>query len=370
MAFQPKTKPGPSAGFTSTTHKNYEQMTISELVLFLRTAYREEDFDKVEEELVNRDAKLKAHIASLHEKIQEERLVRTEAQEKLKRTEEQCEKGKRTKDNYENLLKEVKKNGLLHENTSEELRKKNIALERELKELKKKWVDDANAVAEFRIKIAVLEEERVGDKNDLDALRMKNNELEEAVKKGLKIKEELWTENCKLADEKRQRGELVESMERKFGELSVRVVKLEDDTKLLMSVNASGCGNTEVEPDVGVTFAVKDEEDFGGYEHENDTGGHDHVPLQRSIDTRHSLGAATGRSPSIGYKDALGASGMGFGNGNSAFTSYSFTDLQYCNAPLEILANGAYSWVDPEVLKVSSVLTTSGSLLGMATAIC
>ncbi|RDX64848.1 hypothetical protein CR513_56545, partial [Mucuna pruriens] len=34
------------------------------------------------------------------------------------------------------------------------------------------------------------------------------------------------------------------------------------------------------------------------------------------------------------------------------------------------LANGAYSWVDPEVLKVSSILTKSSSLLGMASAIC
>ncbi|RDX83019.1 hypothetical protein CR513_36118, partial [Mucuna pruriens] len=34
------------------------------------------------------------------------------------------------------------------------------------------------------------------------------------------------------------------------------------------------------------------------------------------------------------------------------------------------LAEGPYSWVDPEILRVSSVLTRSGSLLGMASAIC
>ncbi|RDX93466.1 hypothetical protein CR513_24269, partial [Mucuna pruriens] len=34
------------------------------------------------------------------------------------------------------------------------------------------------------------------------------------------------------------------------------------------------------------------------------------------------------------------------------------------------LADGAYSWVDPEVLRVSSLLMKSGSLLGMASTIC
>lgn len=42
-----------------------------------------------------------------------ERFKRIEAEEKLKKREEQCEKGKRAHENYEKLLKEVKKNGLV-----------------------------------------------------------------------------------------------------------------------------------------------------------------------------------------------------------------------------------------------------------------
>ncbi|RDX70209.1 hypothetical protein CR513_50571, partial [Mucuna pruriens] len=42
----------------------------------------------------------------------------------------------------------------------------------------------------------------------------------------------------------------------------------------------------------------------------------------------------------------------------------------YRDDRVDSLARGAYSWVDPEVLKISSVLKSSGSLLGMASAIC
>lgn len=301
MTFQLKTEPGSPPGFTSSTRGNYyQEMSISDLVSELRAAYKVEHFDQVEEELVKRDAILKAELGSLKEKILEERRVRTEAEEKLKIREEEFEKGKRTKENYEKLLKEVKQNGLLHKNTVEELRQKNLVLEREnreLKELKKKWVEANDTVAELRIRVGELEKEKkAGDKSALDALRMKNNELEEAVKKNLKIQEELRTENCRLTDEKGRREALIESLERKFGELSVRVVKLEDDTKLLMSEDASGGGSTEVKPQAnrGATYA---------------TGWH--VPLQKNGDIHNSLGVATAQSRSKGNEDALDASAGG-----------------------------------------------------------
>ncbi|RDX61925.1 hypothetical protein CR513_59798, partial [Mucuna pruriens] len=44
--------------------------------------------------------------------------------------------------------------------------------------------------------------------------------------------------------------------------------------------------------------------------------------------------------------------------------------ITYRDDRSDSLADSAYSWVDPEVLKVSSVLTKSSSLLGMASAIC
>ncbi|CAJ1971495.1 unnamed protein product [Sphenostylis stenocarpa] len=316
MAFQPKTEPGsPLRSFSTTHKKNYSEMSISELVSVLRVAYQMKDFDKVEEELVNREVKFRAEIGSLREKIEVERLKGIETEERLKIREEQYEKGKRAQENYEQLLKDVKKNGLVEKNTIGELRKKNGALEREvceLKEFKKKRLDDGISVAELRTKIRALEEQKVGDKSGLDVLNRKNIGLEETVKKNLNVIEGLRTENDKLKDEMHERKTLFESLERKYSELSVSVAKLEDDIKLLMSEGASNCGNTEVEPNPGVSYVVKDEEDVGDYELENDTG--EPVPFQRNEDTRHSPDTGIAQAPP--YKrnkdDALRASGVKF----------------------------------------------------------
>ena len=323
MAFQPKAEPGSLAKslprlISTAPAKGYSEMSISELVSVLRVAYQTEDFDKVEEELVKREAKLTAEIGPLRaevgplraevgilgEKIHMASLNRIEAEERLKSIEEQCEKGKRSQEHYEQLLKEVKKNGLV-----EELRKKNVALEREvfeLKEFKRKMQVD---VARLRAKIPVLEEEKARDKSTLDSLKIKNMELEEAVKKNLTVIEGLRTENCRLTDEKHKSKTSFESLERKYSELSASVVRLEDDIKLLLSGDASNCGNTEVEPNPGVSYAVKDEQVIDDYELENDNG--EPAPFQRTKDTRHSLDAATAHSSKKGNKeDALPASGM------------------------------------------------------------
>ncbi|KAK8467197.1 hypothetical protein PHAVU_008G277142 [Phaseolus vulgaris] len=129
MTSQPKTEPGSSPRSISGTNKrSYDEMSISELVSVLRVAFQMKDFDEVEEELVNREAKLRAELGSLKEKIELERLNSIEAEERLKMREEQCEKGKRAQENYEQLLKEVKKSGLVENITIEELRTKNVAL--------------------------------------------------------------------------------------------------------------------------------------------------------------------------------------------------------------------------------------------------
>ncbi|KAL2333133.1 hypothetical protein Fmac_014346 [Flemingia macrophylla] len=72
MAFQLKTEPGSPPDFTSTTHRNYQEIRISGLISELRSAYEVEHYDRVEVELVKRDTKLKSDIGSLHEKIREE----------------------------------------------------------------------------------------------------------------------------------------------------------------------------------------------------------------------------------------------------------------------------------------------------------
>jgi len=270
MAFQPETEPGSSPKSISTTNKKtYDEMSISELVSVLRVAFQMKDFDKVEEELVNREAKHRAEIGSLRKKIEQERLDSIEAEERLKMREEQCEKGKRAQENYEQLLKVVKKSGLVENITIEELRTKNVALEREiceLKEFKKKILDEGKSVVELSAKIRVLEEEKVRDKSALDSLSMKNIELEEAVRKSLTVIEGLRTENGKLTDEKNE-------------------LNLED------------------------VFAVQDEEDVGDHELENDTG--EPVSFQRNEDTHYTVDAGTAQSPNKGNKDeAVGALGM------------------------------------------------------------
>jgi hypothetical protein len=153
-------------------------MNIQELVSVLRTAFIAEDFDRVEEILVNRYNRLQIEILHLQEKFELEKLTRFQAEEDLRKREELCE---RYKNNYETLLKEVKKKSSLTERDNVgELRKKNNALELEvceLRKLKEKWKGDSYALAELRIKVGVLE-------NDKDAIfRVKNSELKKSMKK-------------------------------------------------------------------------------------------------------------------------------------------------------------------------------------------
>ena len=214
-------------------------------------------------------------------------------------SEEQCEKGKRAQDNYEQLLKEVKKSGLVENITIEELRTKNVALESEiceLKEFKKKMIDDGKSVAELRAKIRVLEEEKVGDKSALDSINMKNIELEEVVKKNLIVIEGLRTENGKLTDEKHELKTLFEALERRYSEVCVSDVKLEENIMPLMVDD-----DYELEINLEDVLAVMDEEDV-----ENDTG--EPVTFQRNEDTHYSVDAGTAQSPK--KDEAVGSLGM------------------------------------------------------------
>ncbi|XP_047170225.1 uncharacterized protein LOC124838618 [Vigna umbellata] len=315
MTFQPKTDPGSlPRSIPTATEKEYGEMSISELVDVLRIAYKIEDFDKIEEELVKREAKLRAEIGSLGEKFELERLKRIEVEERLKIREEQYKKGKRAQDNYEQLLKEVKTGRLVEKHAIEEFIKKNVALEGEvyeLKEFRKKMLDEVKSMDELRDKIRVWKEEKVGDKNALDVFIMKNIELQEAVKKNLTVIEGLKNENGKLTDEKHELKTLFESLEKRYSKLRVSDVKLEESTMPLMSEDAFDCGNTEVEPNLGVSFAVKDEKDVSDNELENDTG--EPVPLQRDEDTHYSVDTGTVQSPNKGNKeDAIGALGVKF----------------------------------------------------------
>ncbi|BAT92686.1 hypothetical protein VIGAN_07149000 [Vigna angularis var. angularis] len=56
MTLQPKIESGSlQSSISTTSQKHYSEMSISELVSLLRVVYQVEDFDKIEEELKNRE---------------------------------------------------------------------------------------------------------------------------------------------------------------------------------------------------------------------------------------------------------------------------------------------------------------------------
>jgi len=171
------------------------------------------------------------------------------------------------------------------------LKGKNCELESkvlELEKLKEKWLDDSNALDDLRSKVGVLEDE----KNALAGIEIKNGELKETVNTNLAIISGLRCENRKLTDEKCKGDILLESLNAKFRALHERVARLEDDSNLSMSVNASGGGKNEGDGDVG----------------DNEVGSdivEKSAPLQRNEDVHHSHGVVAGTQPlNKGSKDA------------------------------------------------------------------
>ncbi|KAK7317999.1 hypothetical protein RJT34_02685 [Clitoria ternatea] len=237
-----------------------------------------DEFDRVEQELVSRDADLKALVGPLKEEVRLQKLAMITIEKNLK---------EKAKESHESLLRKIKSKGLIDQNTVAELKIKNEALEREnseLKALKRKWDVDTATFAEVRSRLEI---EKVGNENALDKLKMKNTELAEVVKKNLETIEDLRAENNKLADKKRRFEELNETLETKFEELNERVLKLEVDTKVLMNVDDYASAGVD---EHGITSAV------------NNTRSPT-TTFQRNGDTQHS-------PPSKGKKGVLGDSGM------------------------------------------------------------
>jgi len=140
-----KTEPGSR----SNDHMNMENMSIQDLVSVLRTAFLTEQFDSVEDVLVSRYEKLQTENQHLQQKIQ--------SAEELKKRDETCERGKKAQNNYEKLLKEVKKTSLGFRETIAELEKKNNDLELEVSELRKRVGVLENEKNAFGVKISELE---------------------------------------------------------------------------------------------------------------------------------------------------------------------------------------------------------------------
>ncbi|KAK2378053.1 hypothetical protein QL285_078656 [Trifolium repens] len=306
MKIKIKTKP----------NNNFEQKTIHELVNVLRGTCNFDTFDTIEGVLLNRDMTLRTEKLELQEELQKEVLLRKQAVEKAKQLEEVCEKGKRIKESYETLLKDVKITGLPDRNMIKELKKKNNELECEVRKLKEKCADGENKLDDIRRKNVELVEELENkvleltklkeileeDNIALDELRGKVRVLESdrnAVVARLKIhigelEERVMTHLATISEFKEENYKLCI----KHSKLQERVSKLMEDTELLTNFDASGGGNNEWEPHAGPMVA--------------DVFGHDTVeaaPLRRNEDVRDSLGVAARTQPhNIGGKDAKGAS--------------------------------------------------------------
>ncbi|KEH28453.1 chromatin-remodeling ATPase INO80 isoform X2 [Medicago truncatula] len=378
---QPKTEPGSPPDSNSTNPNNLEDKSIHDLVLVLRGTCQWETFDSVEAVLENRYMRLREENQKLQQsfemerlKLREEfhleRLSRVYAESEFKKREEICEKGKKVKESYEALLKEVKVNRLVDRKTNVELEKKNNELEVEIKNLKEKCVDSSNEVDVIRTKIVELEDEVLelnkikkkweeddielgelrkmsgeleskvleltkskekwlDDKNALDGLKIKNDELKETAKKNLVMMSDLRHESRKLAEEKREAETLLEALKRKFIRLRERVTTLEEDLILLSGLDASIGGNIEGDPSADPmvpSFEESEQEDEeqdvpmadSFEENEDENAGDDEfinvvvdeaAPLPRNEDDHHTLGvAASTQPPSKGSKDAQGAS--------------------------------------------------------------
>ncbi|XLU73657.1 hypothetical protein S245_032710 [Arachis hypogaea] len=257
MSIQPKTEPGSPPILSSTSNKSLETMSVPELIQILRVKWEKEDYDRVEEVFVEREKKLKTKAGELEEQFQLQSLARIDAEDKLKKKEQECEKVQRL---YETLFKGVKESGLDKE-TIESLRKKNKKLECEnlkLLELKKKYEVDGNAVDELRKKVAELEAEK---KNNLDTIT------------------ELNDKNGKLVDEK---------LKAKFLELLDRVVTCEETIKVWMS-DASFDGKHDINKADDPGFPSKVKEEVKEFNDEINDGS---LPLQRNKDFHQSHGAA------------------------------------------------------------------------------
>ncbi|KAK2431905.1 hypothetical protein QL285_030075 [Trifolium repens] len=217
----------------------------------------------------------------------------------------------RERKKYEVMLKEAEMRGEKDRDAMEELKKKKFELECEVKklrimmielenqilELKRKKTEDdksfdelrekngelKNEVLELQSKVCVLED----DRKALAEIEIKNGVLKETVKDNLAMISRLKNENSSLAEEKRKGEILFESLNMKFKELHERVAKMEDDTELLMRVDASWGGKNEWDPPADPMVA-----EFG-----NDTVQAAALPRNEDAQPQN-----------IGSKDAQGAS--------------------------------------------------------------
>lgn len=194
--------PGSALGSEGDKAKN---LSISELISTLRTAYRTKDFDRVEEILVAREAKLKKEIEN--GKKQYSSLL------------EQCEVGKLDR----------------------------ICLEDEVNEQKSK-------IEELKTMKEALEVSRERERKAEERYEKVLEEVKKSKEEKLMVSE-IRRKNCEVECARvRAEGE-VELWKRRFEELNIRVSKLEEDLMDLEPPVALDCdGNTTKEAGAGLNL--------------------------------------------------------------------------------------------------------------------
>ncbi|XP_024639804.1 reticulocyte-binding protein 2 homolog a isoform X2 [Medicago truncatula] len=178
-------------------------------------------------------------------------------------------------------------------NKFEVLRKKNDDLKTEVNRLTEKTAEDGCELGVQRkvtgeMENKVLELTKLKEKWEEDCIvwagiEIKNGELNETVNKNLATIRELRNENSKLANDKHNVDILLASWITKFRVLHEKVSRLEDDSKLLMSLNVSGGGNNERDPPVDFMAADSEEKDKEKESEVKDASSVGHVEVPAPI---------------------------------------------------------------------------------------
>ncbi|XP_031739615.1 TSA1-like protein [Cucumis sativus] len=225
------------ATLNSVDDDNFESRSISELVSFLRTAFRAKDFDKVEEALVAKEVKMRKEIES---KNKEYELLQSKYE--FLRLDNLTHKSMVEQDKVEVDPKGFGK----WKERFEELKEMESEIQ-QLKELIIKVNEDRekkkSALDGFEKMLEAVKEAQEDDRLTIQKLKHKNSELQSAIEAAKrendeheKSIEELRTKNLKLVyaikkteeDSRRDMEEHYYERRRKYEELSCRVSQLEN----------------------------------------------------------------------------------------------------------------------------------------------
>ncbi|KAA0044883.1 paramyosin-like [Cucumis melo var. makuwa] len=251
------------ATFSSVDDGNFESRSISELVSFLRTAFRAKDFDKVEEVLVAKEVTMRKEIELLQNKyeflrldtltrdsmVQQDKVEvdpkrfgkRKETFEELKEMEGQIqqlkeliikvnedrEKKKSALEGFEKMLEVIKEAQEDDRLTIQKLNHKNSELQSAIEADKKEKEEYEKTIEELRFKNLKLEyamEELNVKKSELESQIVVVKKAEEDGRRNIK---DLESKYSKLECVKRKIEYYYKLRRRKYDELAHRVSQLE-----------------------------------------------------------------------------------------------------------------------------------------------